>query len=94
MPNKPTSATAVPGVSDDSQLTVAQANDFLAAARSRVAGGQTSFDLSALTHVDSTALAVLLALRREAPCRFNNPGTNLRKLADLYGVESLLFESN
>lgn len=76
------------------KLTVDQANDFLAAGRQRLAGGETEFDLSTLTQVDSTALAAMLALRREAPCRFLNPGPNLRKLADLYGVESLLFESN
>ena len=54
-----------------------------------------SIDLAGLTVFDSAALAVLAALRREAagPLRFANPPANLRKLATLYGVDTLLFGS-
>ncbi|MCX7203433.1 MAG: STAS domain-containing protein, partial [Burkholderiales bacterium] len=53
-------------------------------------------DLSGLTHFDSTAVAVLIALRREAPHgpAFRGVPANLRKLAGLYGVETLLFGPN
>jgi ABC-type transporter Mla MlaB component len=42
---------------------------------------------------DSAAVAVLVALRREAGigADFRNPPPNLRKLASLYGVEAALF---
>ncbi|MCX7231348.1 MAG: STAS domain-containing protein [Burkholderiales bacterium] len=54
------------------------------------AGG---LDLAPLARFDSSAVAVLVALRREAGSGvvFRNPPPNLRKLASLYGVEAALF---
>ncbi len=56
------------------------------------------FDLSDCTRFDSSLIAVLLELDRRAVargrrCRFESPPENLLKLAALYGVDSLLFES-
>ena len=50
-------------------------------------------DLAGLQHFDSSALAVLVALRREfgGGISFRNPAANLRTLAGLYGVDGLLF---
>jgi phospholipid transport system transporter-binding protein len=55
--------------------------------------GATEFDLAPLRRFDSSAIAVLLALRRQAGGRlaFRNPPANLRTLASLYGVDALLF---
>lgn len=52
-------------------------------------------DLAPLQDIDSSALAVLLALRREFGDRlqFSNASARLRSLARLYGLESLLFGS-
>ncbi|MEI6548241.1 MAG: STAS domain-containing protein [Burkholderiales bacterium] len=83
---------------------LAQARVLLGSAAGSAAGlatGSTSgpttasIDLAGLTVFDSAALAVLAALRREAagPLRFANPPANLRKLAALYGVDTLLFGS-
>jgi len=77
------------------------ANAVAALAQTRVALGSASgsasgsIDLAGLTVFDSAALAVLAALRRDAggPLRFANPPANLRKLAALYGVEALLFDT-
>lgn len=76
------------------RLTLAEAADFLSAARERVRSGEREIDLSPYDVVDSSALAALIELRRlSAPdaVRFSNPSANLRKLADLYGVSALLF---
>jgi len=83
------SVAAVP-----SEITVESAPQALDAARAalRAAGGGV-LDLSALQHFDSAAVAVLVALRREAGngVSFRNVPPNLRKLASLYGVEAALF---
>ena len=60
--------------------------------------GPVQLDLSALKHFDSSALAVLLELRRRfggASGRFSavNPPVKLRELAEVYGVADLLFGS-
>ncbi|MEZ5651415.1 MAG: STAS domain-containing protein [Burkholderiaceae bacterium] len=76
------------------RLTLAEANAFLDRARESLRAGERTIDLSACRTVDSSALAVLLELNRQAaPQRltFSNPSDNLRKLADLYGVTDLLF---
>ena len=64
----------------------------LQAAREALAAGG-SLDLAPLLRFDSSAVAVLVALRREAGsgAAFRNPPPNLRKLASLYGVEAALF---
>ena len=81
------------------------ANAVAALAQARAALGSTtgsttastlaSIDLAGLTVFDSAALAVLAALRRDlgGSLRFANPPANLRKLAALYGVEALLFDT-
>jgi phospholipid transport system transporter-binding protein len=54
-----------------------------------------TIDFSAITHVDSSAVALLLEWRREAArlgksLLFENLPANLLALADLYGVTGLL----
>lgn len=87
--NQPPSSEAT-----GNRLTMLEANRFLADAREQLAAGRTEIDLSGYAPVDSSAVAALLALRRDAaPVRpvFLNPPDNLRKLAVLYGVEAMLF---
>ena len=60
------------------------------------ADGRVCLDLSTLSRFDSAALAVLLELRRRfggASGRFVaiNPPPKLRGLAEVYGVDELLF---
>lgn len=54
--------------------------------------GPQVLDLAALQDSDSSALAVLLALKREYGARLSvaNPPERLRSLARLYGVEALI----
>jgi len=75
------------------RITFEVANEALAQARRAAAGAGSVLDLSRLVQLDSTAVAVLIALRREAPAGLSFTGVvpNLRKLAGLYGVETLLF---
>jgi len=59
------------------------------------AGGQVVADASALEHFDSSALAVLLACRRECladgrTLAVKGLPAKLRELAGLYGVSDLL----
>jgi phospholipid transport system transporter-binding protein len=79
-------------------LTQNEANaclrELLAAMRSE-AGGETVVDASALKRFDSSALAVLIGLRRESlrlGKRFSVRGLPLRlgNLADLYGIAELV----
>ena len=93
----------MPGDTFPGEIRLANAVAALAQARaalgSATASGSTSatasIDLAGLAAFDSSALAVLAALRREAggSLRFANPHPNLRQLATLYGVDALLFES-
>lgn len=76
-------------------LTVNTAGDVLAAGLSAVAAGQTHFDLSGLTTVDSAAVATLVAWQRAARQRgntleFTGLPANLGSLVELYGVSELL----
>lgn len=55
-------------------------------------------DCAALTQFDSSAVSLLLAIRRRALATgkllvIQNPSANLRKLAGLYGVDDLLLNS-
>ena len=85
------------------EIRLANAVDALAQARAALgsragttsASTSASIDLAGLTVFDSAALAVLAALRRDAAgsLQFANPPANLRKLAALYGVEALLFDT-
>ncbi|MFA7503223.1 MAG: STAS domain-containing protein [Burkholderiaceae bacterium] len=78
-----------------SRLTLEQATAFRAAALAACGAGERDFDLAPLAEYDSSAIAVLLEIRRTpggAGARFLNVPANLRKLASLYGVDSLLFD--
>jgi phospholipid transport system transporter-binding protein len=83
-------AVAVPA-----EITLASADEALGALRAALAAapGGLELDLAPLARFDSAAVAVLVALRREAgvPIALRNVPPNLRKLASLYGVESALF---
>ncbi len=80
-------------------LTQAEAEGYLAQCRAALsavaAGAPWRLDASALQTFDSSALAVLLALRREAAARgaawqLDGLPERLRVLAGLYGVAELI----
>ncbi|HZW22885.1 STAS domain-containing protein [Noviherbaspirillum sp.] len=76
-------------------LTVHNAPSVLEAGLRAIAGGQTQFDLSELTVVDSAAVATMLAWQRAAlgdgkSLVFSNLPANLQSLVNLYGVAELL----
>jgi phospholipid transport system transporter-binding protein len=78
-----------------SPLTVDNARDTLAAGLQAIAGGEQVIDCSALTAVDSAAVAVLLAWQRAARAgqrslSFTNLPQTLQGLTTLYGVAELL----
>jgi len=59
--------------------------------------GTRRFDLAACLDFDSSLIGVLLELMRRSmtlghALQLTNPPPNLRKLAELYGVHSLLFK--
>ena len=77
-------------------VTAGNAADLLAQYESALPGdGPLVIDGTALTSFDSSVLALLLALRRRAEVAgktllSRNLSPNVRKLALLYGVESLI----
>ncbi|WP_025917925.1 lipid asymmetry maintenance protein MlaB [Herminiimonas sp. CN] len=76
-------------------LTFSNASAVLAQGLQALAQQQSVIDMAALTTVDSSAVAVLLAWQRAArerqlALRFRNLPANLRSLIALYGVEALL----
>lgn len=76
-------------------LTHASASAALAAGCARIAAGAAAVDCAALTQFDSSALAVLLAWRREAQARGRaldilNVPAGLASLAQVYGVDTLV----
>ncbi len=75
------------------EITLGNATAALEVARAQLRAGGGTLDLGGLTHFDSAAVAVLVALRREAgdAATFRNVPPNLRKLATLYGVAAALF---
>lgn len=80
------------------QLTLREARQTLAALSGALAEvqGEAVLDASTLTQIDSSALAVLLDLKRQAAARglrFEVRGAppRLMDLARLYGVQDLLF---
>lgn len=80
-----------PGVS----LTVNNAQTVLQHGLRAIADGQSEFDLSDVTAVDSAAVATMLAWQRAArqagrTLVFRNPHVNLQSLVKLYGIGSLL----
>ena len=84
----------MPGDTFPSEIRLTNAVAALAQARVALGSATASIDLAGLTAFDSSALAVLAALRREAggTLHFANPHANLRQLAALYGVDALLFD--
>ncbi|MEZ5741225.1 MAG: STAS domain-containing protein [Burkholderiaceae bacterium] len=78
-------------------LTAVEAERFIQRALTALAGGVRQVDLGNLAVFDSAALAALLEVLRGAGAnrpQFLNPSQNLRKLAGLYGVDTLLFPSD
>lgn len=76
-----------------SRITLDVAAAALEAARAALRASPGALDLAPLERFDSSAVAVLVALRRDAGAglQLRNPPPNLRKLASLYGVEASLF---
>lgn len=76
------------------RLRLPDALDALRELKRALAGGPEAqvIDLATLNDSDSSALAVLLALKREFGSRvsFANPPDRLRSMARLYGVEPLI----
>ena len=76
-------------------LTVHTASTVLATGLQAIAAGQTAFDLSGVTELDSAAVVTLLAWQRAALARGNTLAfcrlpANLCSLMRLYGVAELL----
>ncbi len=74
------------------------APDILAMCGQALADGARAFDLSACADFDSSLIGILLELERQAATlggavRLLDPPPKLRELAQLYGVDDLLFES-
>ena len=76
-------------------MTIAGASRLLAAGCAEIGGSTQIFDLAAVTEVDSSALAVMLAWQRKAAkaqgtVQFVHVPAGIRALADLYGIDELL----
>lgn len=76
-------------------LTLANARAALADGLAAIAAGQREFDLSRVTAVDSSAVAVVLAWKRAARASgaelaIANAPDSLHSLAQLYGVAGML----
>ncbi len=90
-------ATAALSLASPARVRAGEAEQFVAASVARLpAGDAVQLDLAALTDLDSSAVAALLAILRQARARSCalqcvNAGPNLRKLAALYGVDRILF---
>ncbi len=85
----------MPSFQPGQSLTVHTASAVLAAGLQEIAAGQTVFDLSGVTELDSAAVATLLAWQRAAQARgkplvFPGMPANLCSLMRLYGVAELL----
>ncbi len=79
----------------DTGLTLPNAEKALAAGLHAIGAGETSFDLLAVTEIDSAAIAILLAWVRAAKQKgvtltWYNPSPALHSLAKLYGVHAIL----
>jgi len=80
---------------DATSLTNENATALLEAGRAAIRGGDLSFDLGSVRHVDSAAVALLLEWQREAAAAkgriaLANVPPALKSLAALYGVDGLL----
>jgi len=73
----------------EGDLVLDNATRLLAAGEAAISAGSTVFDLSGVGRMDSSALSLLLALRRHAPgktLQFRNVPESLTSLARLYGI--------
>jgi phospholipid transport system transporter-binding protein len=80
---------------DSTSITNANAGELLQAGSAAIARGDLDFDLSAVTEVDSAAVALLLEWQRQAIARGDRlqlagVPADIASLARLYGVDSLL----
>ncbi|MFT5643346.1 MAG: phospholipid transport system transporter-binding protein [Janthinobacterium sp.] len=78
-------------------LTVANARTALAQGFDAISSGEMTFDLRNLEVVDSAAVSVMLAWRRQAQktgqsLQLKNLPANLKSLTKLYGVCELMFD--
>lgn len=78
-----------------SPMLMGQAHSLLDAGCARLSNKVTTVDLSSVTEVDSSALAVMLGWLRFAQARnfqihFSGVPANIRSLADLYGLTEVL----
>jgi phospholipid transport system transporter-binding protein len=76
-------------------MTLDSAAALLAQGLAALDAGRTAFDLSGVSEVDSSGLAVLFGWQRAATVQGKtisilNPPQNLCSLADVYGVSGLL----
>lgn len=76
-------------------LTFASAREALEQGAAAIRAGETVFDLGGVQAADSSGVALLLAWQRRAldaghRLTFVNVPENVRKLAALYGVDTLL----
>ena len=76
-------------------ITMGNASSALAALVQAIDRGESVIDLAALTHSDSSAVAVVLAATRYAQqagkaVRFSGVPPSMASLAKLYGVEGFL----
>lgn len=79
----------------EGDVTLDQVTGLLAEARKALGQGVRRFDLSGVRHMDSSALSLLLSLRRQGQVGGVAPGfeslpESLLSLAALYGVTDLL----
>lgn len=78
-----------------SAFTFAGAEQALEEGLQAIESGQSEFDLSGMSPVDSSGIAVLLAWQRTAQARGHslrllNPPSGMISLAEMYGVSDLL----
>jgi len=72
-------------------LTLANASRLLAESATALDENARAFDLSGIGQVDSSALSLLLSIRRRrADAEFRNIPDSLLSLAKLYGVAELI----
>ncbi|MEW6512844.1 MAG: STAS domain-containing protein [Pseudomonadota bacterium] len=86
---------AAAGSAVTGSMTMGSAATLLAQGVQALREGRTTFDLSAVTEIDSSGLAVLFGWQRAAQAggktiTIVNPPHNLRSLADVYDVTGLL----
>jgi len=80
---------------DRTSITNANAGELLPEGAAAIARGEFEFDLSAVTEVDSAAVALLLEWQRQAVARgrrlaLRGVPADVVSLARLYGVDALL----